>query len=260
MDDSIYKKSVECLKKDLLKHHPTLKYLSLYHDNADVNLIEDDTDWAVLSAMPAGILSYDTAHYPQAETAIFINGTSDRLKYKLLDTLTKRNYILRLNENLDLSPYNDRFKITNGNSFSFYTCPASDNIHIDGNIDGNSVITDEAAGMIMRNGYNEEDIKKYFQTGAVWFGLKKNGKIISICFIYQNYGDIWEIAGVHTLEEERNKGYARIVVSSALKYILERNLIPVYVPDALNVNSIKLALSLGMNKFLLLEHFLLSPL
>lgn len=84
--------------------------------------------------------------------------------------------------------------------------------------------------------------------------------IRSICFVYQNFENIWEVAGVHTPETERRKGYGRMVVNSALAYLLERKLIPRYEADVLNLNSIKLAESLQMRPFLKMDHILLrSP-
>lgn len=102
--------------------------------------------------------------------------------------------------------------------------------------------------------------KRHFNNGAVWFGLLKENRIRSICFVYQNYDDIWEIAGVHTLETERRKGYARTVVTSALAYLLEKKLTPRYMAEIRNTNSMKLAESLQMKQFLRMDHFLLSSL
>ncbi len=259
MQKSIYEKSVEYLKSDPLKHLTTLKYLSLYQDKLTVSLVEGSQKWALLVTIPTQILSYDTTTYPYANRAIFLNGTSEQLKYKLLETLPKSNYVLRLNESLDLDNLINRFDISKGNSYISYSCSSIDDSFKDIIVPGNTNITDEAIDIIKRNGYIESDIRKYFNNGAVWFGFIKDNRIRSICFIYQNYDNIWEIAGVHTPETERKKGYARIVVTSALTYILERKLTPRYVTDIRNIYSIQLAESLQMKQFLRINHFLLSP-
>lgn len=101
-------------------------------------------------------------------------------------------------------------------------------------------------------------MRKYFDNGAVWFGYVSDDIIRSACFIYRNYADIWEIAGVHTPQTERRKGYARIVVTSALTHILDRGLVPRYETDVRNTSSIKLAESLKMKQFLRIDHFLLT--
>lgn len=260
MTDSFFEKSIEYLKTDSFKHLSTLKYLSLYQSKLTINLLEDTQNWALLVTIPTEILSYDKATYPNANKAIFINGTSEQLKYRLLDALPENNYILRLNEDLNLSTLENRFKIKKRNLFISYSCSTFDDSPANIIVPGDTQITDEAIEIIKSNGYSGNEITKYFDNGAVWFGLEINNKIRSACFIYQNYDNIWEIAGVHTLETERNKGYARIVVTSALAHLLKRNLVPRYEAEILNTNSIKLAQSLKMKEFLLINHFLLNPL
>lgn len=258
MQDSLYLKSVEYLKSNTLKHLSTLKHLFLYKDNVTIDLIEDSLKWALLVKIPTKFLSYDSATYPNANQAIFLNGTSDELKYYLLDKLPDDNYILRLNENLNLATYKNRFQVAVGNSYVSYSCSSIDDIYRDDMVLGNPNITDKAIDIIKRNGYTEPEIRKYFNNGAIWFGYIIDDIIRSICFVYRNYEDIWEIAGVHTPETERMKGYARIVVTSALAYILDRRLIPRYEADVRNVNSIKLTESLKMKQFLRVDHFLLN--
>lgn len=260
MTDSLLEKSIEYLKTDSFKHLSTLKYLTLYRDKLTMSLLEERNNWAILVTIPTEILSYDTATYPYANKAIFINGTSEQLIYRLLDTLPENNYILRLNEDMNLLDLKNRFKIKNGNSFVSYSCSTFEDYAANSIVLSSTHITDETVNIIMNNGYSEKEIKKYFDSGSVWFGVKINDKIQSVCFIYQNYNNIWEIAGVHTLETERNKGYARIVVTSAIAYLLKNNLVPRYEADARNTNSIKLAQSLKMKEFLRINHFLLSPL
>ena len=259
MEDLIYKKSVEYLETDLFKHIATLKYLSLYHDRATVSFVEEAPQWAVSVMIPTDILAYDLVTYPEAKKAVFINGTSDKLKYNLLDSLPSDDYILRLNEALDLATLGNRFNISKGNSFISFFCSSPNDISTDSIVSANNTITDEAINLFVGNEYTEAEIRKYFGGGALWFGLIKDDEIKSICFIYYNYGDIWEIAGVHTLITERNKGYARIVINSALKYIFDRNCVPRYVTEYRNVNSVKLALGLGLKEFLRVNHFLLNP-
>ena len=114
----------------------------------------------------------------------------------------------------------------NGHSFTSYSCSVVPENSSSIEIPGHSQITAEALNMIMRNGYSETDIRNYFDNGAKWFGIKMGNQIQSICFIYQNYANLWEIAGVRTLEGAGNKGYAKKVVTAALKYLLDQNLCP----------------------------------
>ncbi len=258
MDNNTYVKSCNYLNKDVLKHLSTLKYLSLYREYADIRLIEDSGDWAVLSAFPTGILSYDTATYPRAKKALFLNGTSEKLKHDLLASLKPDSYILRLNEDLDLSRYNVNFKISTGNTYLSYTCLAFDQAPGEIAIQPNPEIIPEAIDMFGRNGYTPDDLALYFSRGAQWFGLPVNGRLASACFVSQNYKNIWEIAGVHTVTSERRFGYAALVVRSALAYLLGRGLVPRYEAELKNLASHNLARHLNMKEFLTIRHYLLE--
>jgi hypothetical protein len=258
LDKYTYVKSLEHLNSNMLKHLSTLKYLSLYRDHADVKLVEDSGDWAILSAFPTGILSYDTATYPQAKKALFLNGTSEKLKHDLLAALKPDNYILRLNEDLDLSRYNVNFKISTGNTYISYTCLASDRTPGEVAIQPNPEVTPEAIDIFGRNGYTPDDLTGYFRQGAQWFGFPVNGRLSSACFVFQNYKHIWEIAGVHTVESGRQRGYAAIVVHSALAYLLGRGMVPRYEAELKNLPSQNLARHLNMKEFLTIRHFLLE--
>ena len=253
-----YLKTIERLNSDVLRNLSTLKYLTIYRNYADIELIDDSGDWAVMAAFPTRILSYDTATYPKARKAVFLNGTSDKLKYDLLDMLKPDSYILRLNEDLDLSGCRDRFTVSPGHAYISFTCTTPEILPDVTRILSNGRVTQDGIDMFGRNGYTGDDISGYFANGARWFGLTINGRLTSTCFVFQNYGNIWEIAGVHTLEKERRHGYARTVVFSALKYLLDRGLTPRYEAERDNQGSIRLAMHLGMKEFLTIKHYLLE--
>ena len=258
MDIHAYSKASELLRGDVLRHLSTLKYLALYRDSADVKLVEDSTNWAVLVTFPTRVLSYDTATYPKAKKAVFLNGTCQELKHDLLATLTPDHYLLRLNEDLELSRYAGRFAISKGNVFVSFTCSVLDGPLNRAMIMPCAGITPQAAEILGRNGYMEDEISKYFDNGARWFGLETDGRLASACFVYQNYANVWEIAGVHTIEAERRRGYAAMVVRSALWYLLGLGLIPRYEAEQNNMNSISLARHLKMKEFLTIKHYLLD--
>jgi RimJ/RimL family protein N-acetyltransferase len=87
---------------------------------------------------------------------------------------------------------------------------------------------------------------------------------VSACFVFANFDApaeplrIWEIAGLHTVEGERHKGYARQVVETALHLLRAQGTIPRYQIREDNVPSMRLAESVGLRQFLTTEHFLLQ--
>jgi predicted GNAT family acetyltransferase len=95
-------------------------------------------------------------------------------------------------------------------------------------------------------------------TGAKWVGIKNQNKIISGCFIFPNFKNIWEIAGVFTLPDYRRKGYAEAIVLKSLRIILNAGYIPRYQVVNTNTGSIKLAEKIGMKVLLTVNHFELN--
>ena len=187
---------------------------------------------------------------------LFIKAVEYLKRYPLKNLATLKHLSLYKNK-LDLSILNNRFHITRGNSYVSYSCSSIINSFPPETVQESHVLTDEAVALISRNGYTLQELKKYFENGSVWFGYIESGEIKSICFMYQNHENIWEIAGVHTVEAERKKGFGRIVVLSALRYLLAKGLIPRYEVDIKNIASINLAEGLGMKQFLKIDHFLL---
>jgi hypothetical protein len=258
VDESSYQKAIRLLESDIPKHLVTLKYLALYKKDARVEITGDVKRWAVLSSFPTSILSFDKEAYPRAKVALFVNGTDEALKMHLLQVLPENNYVLRLNEPLDLFAL-DSFRVSRGYAYNSYTCNALTITPPKVILPDLTELTEQAIKLFGENGHDTTDLKKYFADDARWFGVSINNGIKSLCFTYRDYGNYREIGGVRTLESERRKGYAYIVVYSAIKYLLEKGLLPRYCTEEKNYNSIRLAENLGMKQFLRIEHFLLDP-
>ena len=259
MDTAKIGQAIKLLETNIPQNLATLKYLTLYREDTTVNVMEEGKGWAVLSLFPTAILSFDREAYPRAKVAVFANGTNDTLKLRLLHELPANNYVLRLNAPLNLSGLEKRYKVGRGFTYLSYSCSVLPVLPPAKVVAAQSKLTSEAIAMFRQNDYTKEELRGYFSNGARWFGYIKDNVIKSICFTYRDYGSYREIAGVRTLDTERRKGYAGIVVYSALKYLLGNGLTPRYVTEIKNLNSIRLAESLGMKQFLKIEHYLLEP-
>ncbi len=88
--------------------------------------------------------------------------------------------------------------------------------------------------------------------------MKEAGALVSACFVYQNYGRAWEIAGVYTTPENRGKGLARKTVSAALVHLLAHKLIPRYQVKWDNRASISVARACGLVEFLRVNHYVVQ--
>jgi predicted GNAT family acetyltransferase len=106
------------------------------------------------------------------------------------------------------------------------------------------------------NGYAAGEMKAYFDRGAFSCTVYKGDDPISTCFCFPNFGKVWEIAGVHTVQDHRRQGYARKVVETASSVLLGRDYMLRYQMHESNVPSIQLAESVGLERFLTTEHFL----
>ena len=65
-----------------------------------------------------------------------------------------------------------------------------------------------------------------------------------------------EIAGVYAIPSERRKGYARLLVESALHTLTLRQCIPRYQVHEDNHASIQLAEKIGLRRFVTMDHWL----
>nr|WP_280636984.1 GNAT family N-acetyltransferase [Rhizobium sp. 16-449-1b] len=81
----------------------------------------------------------------------------------------------------------------------------------------------------------------------------------SLCFVFRNYGAVWEIGGVYTAENSRGRGFAGKVVRTALAELAKRNMLSRYQVSADNSASIRVAEKLGMQRFMTLTHHLRLP-
>jgi hypothetical protein len=50
----------------------------------------------------------------------------------------------------------------------------------------NDRVTEEVIDLVGRNGYPPNEIRRYFDEGALWFGLNVNASLSSVCFVYPN--------------------------------------------------------------------------
>jgi len=118
---------------------------------------------------------------------------------------------------------------------------------------------DEACiALYLENGYSRGEIDRFFAEGAQSFSIYEDGEPVCTCLTYRNFGDIWEIGGVRTIERAQRCGLARRVVQTALHALTEQKRIPRYQADSSNLPSIRLAESVGLVTCLRFEHFILG--
>ena len=117
---------------------------------------------------------------------------------------------------------------------------------------------DVADALVSAGGYGQGELEEAFQHGARSFAVRRQGSVISACFVYPNFETIWEIAGVFTQPERRGQGHAKRVVTAALQHLAAAHLQARYQVTADNTASLHLASSLGLEEFLRVAHIAIA--
>ncbi len=247
------------LEQDIIRNLVTLKMLNHYYEHMSFELQKNGNDWALLSLLPAKVSEWDRKAYPDIDYIAFIDGNCIDLKIKMIDKLKSYSVVLKIDcevFNKIIKPYMIAKKLDSFHSYTTSTGFILQKTSIQ--IMKSNKYNDDAWKLLSKNGYEADELSRYFENNSQWFGVNVNNQLASICFIFQNYKQIWEIGGVYTKEEYRQKGYGKAVVLAALEYILNNNLVPRYQVKWNNTNSINLAKAIGLIDFLRVDHYLLN--
>lgn len=273
------------LEQDALRNLVTLKMLNAYAASMTFDLRQHGDDWALLSLLPVQASEWDRKTYPDCRCVAFINGNSDQQKLQLLECLPKGELVLKTADQVvqeNIARTRNAKKVMAFHSFtrsagfslqqqskgSVNVSPQRPPLEsqavpapkqAEACAPSRSSARDERAWEMFRtNGYEDSELDRYFNNGAQWFGIERAGELASACFVFENYKQIWEIAGVYTQPGFRRQGLARANVVAALNYLAASNLVPRYQVRWDNAPSLELASSCGLEEFLRMEHFLLK--
>ncbi len=245
------------LKADRMKYVVHLKMLEAYAPV--MTWISEPAGVALL--LPTTAHAYDASTYPDSDWIVFLAvadaGTAGRLAmrlprdqrlvFKLVDELSKRAVV-------------EAFPVRRITSFVSYTLregafPPDPLVKIAAALDPRLVPCYQS------NGYSLTELEHSFSQGSLSFSLfSEDGQSpLTTCFIFKNYGPIWEIGGVYTHPAHRRQGLARRVVAAAAQELLSSGRIPRYQVKETNLASLALAEHLGMQRFVTTEHFAYMP-
>ena len=246
------------LEVDLLRNIVTLKMINSYSKNLTLKLIEKHQEWALLSLLPTEVSEWDRKFYPNAKHVAFIDGNDLGCKRRLWNDMPKSGVVFKTGD-LVLKEMAGRARmVSKVDSFVSFTKRMSSLSPKDTEVMQSDRLTPEVEKLIMENGYNPEELRRHFGNGAEWFGISNDHYMVSVCFVFQNYGPVWEVAGVYTVPLFRKLGLAKRTVLAALCHLQSRGLIPRYQARWNNGPSIQLAQSIGMEEFLRFDHFLMG--
>jgi len=246
------------LEADLLRNIATLKVINAYSNSMMFKLLEKGQKWALLSQLPTEVSAWDRKRYPNAKLIAFLNGNDLGCKRRLWHEMPKAEIVFKTGD-LDFREMLSRapgvFKV---DSFvSFTNRMISPTSCKDAEVTQSNRLTPQVEELIKENGYESEELLRLFANGAEWFGVEIDDRIVSVSFVFQNYGSVWEIAGVYTMPLFRKLGLAKRTVVASLYYLQARGFLPRYQARWNNGPSIQLALSIGLEEFLRFDHFVM---
>jgi len=249
--------AIQRLSSDKLANLMTLKMLNLFPENCETTLFEDRSGWACLTELDVAASFWDRASYPHLNKVVLIDGNSEPFLARAFAAADKDDVVFKVH-----SPYlKSLLGVLPGARCvqSFVSCtrkrPEAEEPDTDPAINESSVLTPDAIAGFSVNGYTPEELHAYFVRGARLFNLDIDGKSVSRCFIFLNYGEIWEIAGVYTEPDSRKRGYAQRLVSHAVRAIEESGGICRYQFKSDNSGSRAVARAVGLDCFLEVDHW-----
>ncbi len=250
------REAIAFYEADRLRYIVQLKYIHLYGEQVRTFSV----DGGVLLTLPTEVTLWDVKEYPNFKIMLLPAAIDSVAAEKLVKDV-RANFapgiVFKFCEPVAKAAFRAAFDLKPTRTLYTYTLAIGDSAALPDSSDVKiSAQFDEACmGLYAANGYSREKMEALFAGDALAFTIYDNGEPVSGCFAYQNTANIWEIAGVRTLESARRKGYGRVVVAAALRTLHEKGYIPRYQVESTNVPSVQLAEALGMTRYLEFEHF-----
>ncbi|MBN1937809.1 MAG: GNAT family N-acetyltransferase [Anaerolineae bacterium] len=249
------------LQRDVLRHIVHLKMLAAYPGAIQGWHFADGLSEGVLLLLETQASPFDAKTYPTTKYVVLPTVTDQRAAKALLEYIpTDCDLVFKLIDSPAQAVMSSEFALQRKTAYISYTgirpveqisnLPSTADVCITDRLDARCL------PLYAANGYSGEEVADYFVRGTFAATVYEQGDPVSTCFCFPNYGTVWEIAGVHTITSHRRRGLARRVVAAALNELLGRGLVPRYQVYEDNLPSIRLAEAMGLERFLITEHFL----
>ena len=109
--------------------------------------------------------------------------------------------------------------------------------------------------LFQMNDYDSAEIQRYLADGGRTFAILDGDEPLSVGMIFRNFGDVWEIGGLRTIEKAKRKGLSSAIVNTAISLIHSLNGAVRYQFHEDNSASRGLAESLGLHRFVTVTHY-----
>lgn len=248
---------VNYLKNDPLKYIVHLKMLAAYPEHIVWHVETVAGVPGVVIRFPTSVSAFDVKTYPASKWIVLIAAPNAQVAERLLKSLPgQETLVFKLVDDLSKAAVRQAFPAVE--RMTAYVSYTAQGIYSpDEAVLISEQLDDRLVPCYQTNGYTLQELAWFFDNGAITFSLYAD-EPLSTCFAFKNYGEIWEIGGVFTSPAHRRRGFGRRVVATAVSTLLERGKTPRYQVVETNRASLKLAESLGLEQFVITEHYLYS--
>lgn len=246
------------LNKNPLPNIMLLKMVAMYGESITAFHVSADLGEGVLLLLPTKNSSYDAQAYPQTQTVVIISADNTAVTQALLPHIPRRgNLLFKLFTEEDARLVGQRYSLKKQRGFISFTSKPDRTFTAHPEVVVLSELDERMLPLFHKNNYGTAEIQQWFTNRtALGFAIYQQDLPVSVGMAFQNYGEIWEIGGLHTAVAARRQGYGQKIAETALNTLQQQGIIPRFQCHEANVASLHLAAKIGLEPFLLTEHFL----
>ncbi len=234
------------------------KYLHACPQDTQAFYVRGQSGEAVLVLLRVTASAYDRETYPEARFVCFIASDGPELTTRLLAHIPRDvSLVFKLGEEADRAVVAEEFYLQRTTSFLSFT---GHDLVRTSEPDQLAPVTGDLLpdvwSLFEARGYARDWLMPLLKTGCAFVvEARHEGGAVSVCFAFQNSGDLWEVGGLSTRPDARRRGHAARVVRAAFAELERRGLQGRYVVEETNLASLQLARSIGLQHKLTLTHF-----
>ncbi len=245
------------LERDIWRNLVALKTLALFPEAVRCVFRDDAVGPAALLLLPVSVSGFDRAHYPEADLVVFLAVSHlEQIPGLLAEIPRGRTLLFKLMDERHPAAVEAVFALRRVAAYRSFAPPDGLALASDPAVTASSQLADELLAIYAAQGHAPEEVRRHFACGARSFTVYAGGRPASTCFVFPNYGRVWEIGALYTDTAHRRRGLAQAVVSAAYEALGREGLTARYQAHESNRASILLAESLGLRCFLVNSHWL----
>jgi RimJ/RimL family protein N-acetyltransferase len=246
---------LDYLERDVMHNIVALKMLQA-HVGAKCFYKSNYTGEAVMILLEPTAFAYDREHYLNADCICIIASDHPTLTSGLLKELDhKQKVVFKLNAETDALEMQKLFDVKRVTSFLSFT-----DIRLyssDTNVQISTEPSPKFFDWIATEGHTRDWLEPMLIGDRAFCCELYNDdlKLESVCFAFENYGQLWEIGGVYTPPASRGRGLATRTVCAAIAELQQRGKRCRYQVHENNQASIRVAEHIELELFLTITHW-----